>query len=130
MAANCKYEEQLRESSRLVTEAVGRSDFTVAYQSRSGPPTQPWLEPDIGDVVKRFAAEGVKDLVVVPIMRIRKAANVDLVTYSLATRWRLRRAWRPCWISVVTSAEKVENVVSPPRKPVTTSRRHSGGRPG
>ncbi len=67
MAANCKYEEQLRESSRLVTEAVGRSDFTVAYQSRSGPPTQPWLEPDIGDVVKQFAAEGVKDVVVVPI---------------------------------------------------------------
>ncbi|MBL9081380.1 MAG: ferrochelatase [Planctomycetales bacterium] len=67
MAANCAYEQQLRESSRLVTEAVGRTDFIIAYQSRSGPPTQPWLEPDVGDVIKQLHGEGVGDVVVVPI---------------------------------------------------------------
>ncbi|MGC3969994.1 MAG: ferrochelatase [Pirellulales bacterium] len=67
MAANCAYEKQLGEAARLVTEAVGRRDFNVAYQSRSGPPTQPWLEPDVGDVIKRFHSEGVQDVVVVPI---------------------------------------------------------------
>jgi ferrochelatase len=67
MAANCSYEQQLRESSRLVTEAVGRTDCLIAYQSRSGPPTQPWLEPDVGDVIKQLHGEGVRDVVVVPI---------------------------------------------------------------
>lgn len=67
MAANCRYERQLHESARLVAAAVGVAQFEVAYQSRSGPPTQPWLEPDIGDELKRYAAAGVRDVVVVPI---------------------------------------------------------------
>ena len=49
MAANCAYEAQLAEAARLVAEAVGVADWAVVYQSRSGPPQVPWLEPDIGD---------------------------------------------------------------------------------
>lgn len=68
MAANCKYEVQLREACRLVAEGVGHRDYRVAFQSRSGPPTQPWLEPDIGDVVREIGAgEGSKRLVCCPI---------------------------------------------------------------
>src|SRR5215213_4629818 len=47
MATNCRYEEQLREASRLVAEGAGRNTWTLTYQSRSGPPQQPWLEPDV-----------------------------------------------------------------------------------
>jgi ferrochelatase len=71
MAAASRYEEQLREASRLVAAGVGRTDWELAYQSRSGPPQQPWLGPDIGDVAKDLAASraggDISHLVVVPI---------------------------------------------------------------
>jgi ferrochelatase len=68
MAANCRYEEQLAESCRLVAQSLERSDWRLVYQSRSGPPTQPWLGPDIGDYLRELHAAGeVRDLVLAPI---------------------------------------------------------------
>lgn len=67
MAVNCNYQKQLTESARLVSSTLGYDDFALTYQSRSGPPTQPWLEPDIGDYLKQAATEGIKDVVIVPI---------------------------------------------------------------
>jgi protoporphyrin/coproporphyrin ferrochelatase len=52
MAQSSKYVPQLEESCRLVSEALHRSNDRLVYQSRSGPPTQPWLEPDILDVLR------------------------------------------------------------------------------
>jgi ferrochelatase len=52
MAAACRYEEQLRDSCRLVAEGIGRRDWHLAYQSRSGPPHQPWLEPDVAEFLR------------------------------------------------------------------------------
>src|SRR5580698_8156145 len=52
MAESCDYEKQLRESCRLVAEQVGSTNWRLAYQSRSGPPSQPWLEPDIAEVMR------------------------------------------------------------------------------
>ena len=49
MADNCRYVEQLHEACRLVATAVGHANWELVYQSRSGPPQQPWLEPDICD---------------------------------------------------------------------------------
>jgi protoporphyrin/coproporphyrin ferrochelatase len=65
MAAGSEYQKQLQESCRLVAEHVGFSDWRLVYQSRSGPPNQPWLEPDIADVVRELD-RGV-DVAVVPI---------------------------------------------------------------
>src|SRR5262245_3318920 len=73
MAQNCQYEAQFRESSRLVAEALGHANWQLAYQSRSGPPSQPWLGPDIGEALGKIAKEGAGrghrsgDVVVVPI---------------------------------------------------------------
>lgn len=67
MAQNCRYVLQLVEAARLVAERVGVEDLRLAYQSRSGPPAQPWLEPDIGDALRQLAAEGAGDVVVAPI---------------------------------------------------------------
>jgi ferrochelatase len=69
MAAGCRYEEQLREASRLVASGVRRQTWELVYQSRSGPPQQPWLEPDIGEFIRRVHASepSVKDVVVAPI---------------------------------------------------------------
>jgi len=85
MANNCRYVAQLDEACRLVSAGVGRSDSRLVYQSRSGPPTQPWLEPDVNDAIRDLASQGVRDLVVVPIGFISDHMEVlyDLDTESL-----------------------------------------------
>jgi ferrochelatase len=67
MAEHCDYAAQVAEAARLVSEALRIDRFEVAWQSRSGPPTQPWLEPDIRDALRTLAATGgARDVVVVP----------------------------------------------------------------
>jgi ferrochelatase len=46
---------------------LGFATHRLAYQSRSGSPRDPWLEPDIGAVIREEAAAGTRDLLVVPI---------------------------------------------------------------
>jgi len=66
MARSSPYVEQLQESCRLVSQAVGRGGALV-YQSRSGPPSQPWLEPDVCQHIRQLHAGGVTDIVLAPI---------------------------------------------------------------
>jgi ferrochelatase len=67
MAAGSPYTAQLEATARVVAERLGRGGWSVAYQSRSGSPRDPWLEPDISDVIRALAREGARDLVVVPV---------------------------------------------------------------
>ena len=70
LAATCDYVEQLNEVARLVAERVdpkGHHHREVVWQSRSGPPEVPWLEPDVGDRIESLAAAGVDAVVVSPI---------------------------------------------------------------
>ena len=67
MARNCRYEAQLQESCRLVAEIGRVPQWELVYQSRSGPPSQPWLEPDVLDRIRQIAEQGIKDVVVLPI---------------------------------------------------------------
>ena len=67
MAETSNYEKQLRETARLVAEATGFPEWDLVFQSRSGPPGQPWLEPDILDHLRGLHAEGVEDVIVAPL---------------------------------------------------------------
>ena len=67
MADASPYVADLTAAARAVTERLGHQRWSLAYQSRSGSPRDPWLEPDIGDVLKRLAATGARHAVVVPI---------------------------------------------------------------
>ena len=68
MAANCSYATQLHETARLVMEAVGQNPWHLVYQSRSGPPSQPWLEPDVCDFIDTLnLKESPSHLAIVPI---------------------------------------------------------------
>ena len=67
MAASSRYEAQLRESARLVAAAAGVDDWALVYQSRSGRPGDPWLEPDICDYLRLEKAAGVAAAVLCPI---------------------------------------------------------------
>ena len=55
MARGCSYEAQLREVATRVAAEVGVSRGQLVYQSRSGPPAVPWLEPDVGDTLRALA---------------------------------------------------------------------------
>jgi protoporphyrin/coproporphyrin ferrochelatase len=56
MAGTCDYVKQLEEVRRLVSGALGQKNDALVYQSRSGPPGQPWLEPDILDYLREIKA--------------------------------------------------------------------------
>jgi ferrochelatase len=68
MSETCDYLRQLQEVSQLVAKGVGAPRWQLVFQSRSGPPSQPWLEPDICDVLRqRSESNQTTDVVVVPI---------------------------------------------------------------
>ncbi|MEP6561077.1 MAG: ferrochelatase [Nakamurella sp.] len=51
----------------VVAEFGTAPSWQLAYQSRSGPPSVPWLDPDINDVIDDLAAAGRRGVIVVPI---------------------------------------------------------------
>ena len=73
MADNCRYVEQLNEACRIIATAVDHPRWELVYQSRSGPPQQPWLEPDICDHIETLHEQATKkgdsltDLLILPI---------------------------------------------------------------
>ena len=67
MAQGSPYLAQLRETATLVAAAVGLDGWDLAFQSRSGPPQVPWLEPDICDHLRALHDPGVGAVVVAPI---------------------------------------------------------------
>jgi ferrochelatase len=86
------YVAQLTEVARLVAERVGGGHaYDLVYQSRSGPPSQPWLEPDVNDRLEELAGEGVEAVVVVPYGFVSDHMEVkyDLDHEARATARRL-----------------------------------------
>jgi protoporphyrin/coproporphyrin ferrochelatase len=67
MAERSLYREQLEMSSRLVASEVGVRDWALVYQSRSGRPGDPWLEPDVCDYLRSARTEGLRAAVLCPI---------------------------------------------------------------
>ena len=66
MAGADRYRRQITESSRLVAEALGRNDWAVVFQSRSGRPEDPWLGPDVCAYLRGLAGKAPA-VVLVPI---------------------------------------------------------------
>jgi ferrochelatase len=68
MAAHCEYESQLRSAGDLVAKVAGETErgWTLAFQSRSGPPGVPWLGPDIEDAIAGLPP-GTSSAIVVPL---------------------------------------------------------------
>jgi len=92
MANCCDYTAQLGEVARLVADGVSTThSWSMSWQSRSGPPTVPWLEPDINDHLEHLADAGVGSVVVVPIGFVSDHMEVvfDLDTEAAATAMRL-----------------------------------------
>lgn len=91
MASTSDYESQLREAARLIASGVGHETFDLVWQSRSGPPHVPWLEPDVNDHIESLAAACTTSIVLVPIGFISDHMEVifDLDTEAVATAARV-----------------------------------------
>jgi protoporphyrin/coproporphyrin ferrochelatase len=80
-----RYVAELTEAARLVAERIcgGTHPWSLAYQSRSGPPSQPWLEPDVRDHIGELAKSGARAVVVIPVgfvsdhMEVRHDLDVE-----------------------------------------------------
>ncbi len=90
------YAQELEESARRVAETLGLARWEVAYQS-AGASAVPWLGPDVGDVVRDLARQGVRDVLVVPIGfvcdHVEILYDIDIELQALARELgvRLRR---------------------------------------
>jgi ferrochelatase len=87
-----RYESQLHEASRLVADAAGAgTGWNLVWQSRSGAPRVPWLEPDINHQLTTLAESGITGVVVSPIGFISDHLEVvwDLDTEAAETADRL-----------------------------------------
>ena len=82
MAAVCRYEAELRETAALVAKRLRTDDQVLVYQSRSGRPGDPWLEPDVCDYLRDAHERGLGAAIVAPIGFV--ADHVE-VLYDLDT---------------------------------------------
>lgn len=83
MSQTCAYVQQLGEASRLVSEGLGRVGDCLVFQSRSGPATQPWLEPDVLDYLREI--KNIGDIPAVVIAPIGFISDHMEVLYDLDT---------------------------------------------
>ena len=82
------YDAQHRAVAEVVMARAGRGvEWELVFQSRSGPPSQPWLEPDVNDVIRRVAGEGVRGVLLVPLGFVSDHMEVkwDLDTEAMET---------------------------------------------
>lgn len=90
MAAVSPYERQLYQACRWTAEQAGITDWQLAYQSRSGPPDQPWLEPSVEDTLTQWAAAGCRRVVLAPIgflvEHMEVAYDLDIEAAQLCER--------------------------------------------
>jgi len=95
------YQAQLTEASRLVAERVTARSWRLAYQSRSGPPSQPWLGPDVLDCIGELTQSGSRAVVLVPVgfisdhLEVRYDLDVEAAQTALQLGIALARAATP-----------------------------------
>ncbi len=126
-----RYVAELAEAARLIAERTdaGGHPWTMAYQSRSGPPRQPWLEPDINDHLGELAKSGTAAVVVIPVgfvsdhMEVRHDLDVEAAQSADALGLAFARAatpgTHPRFASMIT--ELVRERLTLPDNPVSYS---------
>jgi protoporphyrin/coproporphyrin ferrochelatase len=86
MADASPYVADFTATARAVAERLGHARWSLAYQSRSGNPRDPWLEPDVGDVIRTVAKEGARHTVLAPVGFVCDHVEV-LYDLDVEARW-------------------------------------------
>jgi protoporphyrin/coproporphyrin ferrochelatase len=99
-----RYVAELTEASRLIAERIGQGrhhPWSLAYQSRSGPPSVPWLEPDVRDHLGDLAKSGTRAVVVIPVgfvsdhMEVRHDLDIEAAQVAGSLGLAFARAATP-----------------------------------
>ena len=87
------YVDQLRESCRAVASALEISDWELVYQSRSGGPRDPWLEPDVCDVIESLGKRKCPAVLLAPIGfvcdHVEVLYDLDVEARQVASKWEM-----------------------------------------
>ncbi len=96
MAEQCRYAEEFKSGGELVAQELSFPRFDFAYQSRSGNPREPWLEPDVTTQLTGLAEKGAKTVIFIPIGFLSDNAEVlyDLDIEAKAFAERLGLCYR------------------------------------
>ncbi len=127
MADAYPYERQLQEAAALVAARVGAENWAFVYQSRSGRPQDPWLEPDVCDYLREEGARGLEAAVLCPIgfvcdhMEVIYDLDVEAAGVAKEVGLALARARTAC-----TTPVFLDGLASVVRD---TWERYAGGRP-
>jgi ferrochelatase len=91
MAEKSAYVTQLTETSRIIAHTLGITQYQLTFQSRSGAPQTPWLEPDVNEVITQLHQQGIGHVIVVPVGFISDHMEVvhDLDTEAHTTATQL-----------------------------------------
>jgi ferrochelatase len=124
------YPAQLAEASRLVAEQAGGGTgggprrWQLAYQSRSGPPSQPWLEPDVNDCLTALARDGAAAAVLVPVgfvsdhVEVRYDLDIEAAQTAAELGLPIARAATPgtdpAFVSMITELVQEHLAAVPP----------------
>src|SRR5262249_43455813 len=91
VAKGSPYTRQLEAAARMIAARLGHARWQVAYQSRSGSPADPWLGPDIGDVLRGLEGTGPTDVVGAPSgFGCEHVEGLDVEARALALRVGVR----------------------------------------
>jgi ferrochelatase len=132
------YPAQLAEVAGVVAGRLGtRRPWRLAYTSRSGPPTQPWLVPDVNDLLEELAAKGSKAVAAVPVGFVSDHMEVrfDLDVEAAQTAERLGLAFArartpgisPPFVAMVTDLVRQWQAAPPATPPGRPPPRPPGG---
>ncbi len=87
------YVDQLRESCRAVASALEIPDWELVYQSRSGGPRDPWLEPDVCDVIESLGKKKCPGVLLAPIGfvcdHVEVLYDLDVEARQVARKWKM-----------------------------------------
>ncbi len=98
MANGSPYVDDFNAASAAVAKRLHHGPWRLAYQSRSGSPRDPWLEPDVNDTLKDLGSAGARHVVVVPIgfvcdhVEVLYDLDVEAATTARAAGLTLHRA--------------------------------------
>ena len=100
MASGAPYVEQLTESCALVAAQLGIESWTLAFQSRSGSPHEPWLEPEIGSTLQKLEAGAIAMLVPIGFLcdhvEVLYDLDVEAARIARESGVRMERAGTVC----------------------------------
>jgi ferrochelatase len=125
--ANGLYAAQQRETARLVAERVrgAGAAFDLVWQSRSGPPQVPWLEPDVNDHLIALAARGARAVVVCPtgfvsdhvevLWDLDHEARATAAEHGLAFARAATPGTHPAFVAMVRELVQEQLTGAPPR---------------